>query len=106
MFHILWAISKTWPYEKIPRSSGIDGFKKLYNLYGYRECDRAEYEDGFEKIAFYSKNGQPTHACKQFGNMWRSKLGISFIIQHELEWISGDTEDAYGQVVFIMKRKI
>jgi len=38
--------------------------------------------------------------------MWRSKLGISFIIEHELEWISGDTEDAYGQVVFIMKRKI
>ena len=38
--------------------------------------------------------------------MWRSKLGVSVIIEHDLDWLCGDSDDAYGQVSFIMKRKI
>jgi hypothetical protein len=102
----MWPSSELWPYDKISRNLNIDGFKKLYNLYGYQECDSDKYEEGFDKIAFYSKYDEPTHACKQFGNMWRSKLGCSVIIEHELEWISGNTDDAYGEVVFIMKRRL
>ena len=101
----IWTNEKTWPYDKIPRNSGIEGFKKLYKLYGYEECYNPDYEAEYEKIAFYSKQGEPSHACKQFGNMWRSKLGISVIIEHELEWLCGDTDDAYGEVEFIMSRK-
>jgi hypothetical protein len=37
--------------------------------------------------------------------MWRSKLGPSVIIEHELEWLCGDSDWAYGGVSFIMKRK-
>ena len=99
----VWTNEKTWPKE-IPRSSGIEGFKKLYELHGYIETKDASYEIGFDKIAFYTKNGRATHAAKQFGNIWRSKLGCSVIIEHQLEWINGSSEDAYGDIEFIMKR--
>ncbi len=101
----VWTNEKAWPYNEIPRNSGINGFKKLYEMYNYIECNNPSYEEGYDKIAFYSKNGRPEHACKQFGNMWRSKLGSSYIIEHELDWISGNGTWEYGRVEFIMKRK-
>jgi hypothetical protein len=100
----MWSSSELWPYDKIPRNLGLEGFRKLYNLYGYSESDDSSYEEGFEKIAFYSKGDIPTHACKQFGYMWRSKLGPSVIIEHQLDWLCGDSDWAYGEVSFIMKR--
>jgi hypothetical protein len=100
----MWTNTELWPYQKIPRDSGMDGFKRLYRLYGYVDCDNEHFEEGYDKIAFYSKNNFPIHACKQFGNMWRSKLGSSVIIDHKLGWLCGDTEWSYGEVNFIMKR--
>jgi len=38
-------------------------------------------------------------------NIWRSKVG-NFILEHQLDWLCGDTEDDYGEVVFIMKKII
>lgn len=101
----IWT-NESWPYNQIPRNPTVEGFKKLYIMHGYEECNSKEYEPGYEKIAFYSKNGSPTHAAKQFKNIWRSKLGNKCIIEHELEWICGNTEDAYGEIAFIMQRKI
>jgi hypothetical protein len=100
----IWTNEDNWPYEDIPRNIGINGFIKLYNKYGYSECDSDSYEEGYDKIAFYAKNNIPKHACKQFDNIWKSKIG-TYIIEHELDWLCGNTEDAYGDVVFIMKRK-
>jgi hypothetical protein len=100
----MWTNTELWPQE-IPRSLGIEGFKKLYNLYDYTECYNSQYEEGYDKIAFYSKNGIPKHACKQFGKVWRSKLGPSVIIEHQLDWICGNGVDEYGEISFIMKRK-
>lgn len=102
----IWTNESQWPYNKIPRNSGIDGFKNLYKLYDYIECDSDAYEVGYEKVAFYAKGDIPQHAAKQFGNIWRSKLGPGCIIEHKLEWLCGYTEDAYGEISFIMKRKI
>ena len=73
----IWTNTEFWPYDKIPRNSGLNGFKKLYEINGYEECDDDSLETGYEKIAFYSNGRYPMHACKQFGNMWRSKLGPS-----------------------------
>ena len=95
-----------WPYKQIPRDSGLNGFKLLYKLYGYSECYSDNYEEGYDKIAFYAKGNIPLHAARQFGNIWKSKVGRNTIIDHELEWLCGYTEYAYGKVVFIMKRKI
>ena len=99
----LWTNEKEWPSD-IPRDLGIDSFVMLYNKYGYSECDSDLYEDGYDKISFYAKDSVPKHAAKQFGNIWKSKIGL-FIVEHELDWLCGNTEDAYGDVVFIMKRK-
>lgn len=101
----MWPSDPIWPHKEIPRDSGLLGFKKLYEKYGYMECSSPSYEKEYDKIAFYSKNGIPQHACKQFGNIWRSKLGPAVIIEHELDWLCGNTEDAYGEIAFIMKRK-
>jgi hypothetical protein len=61
----MWTSTELWPYDRIPRNSGIEGFKKLYKLYGYEECYNPNYEAEYEKIAFYSKQGEPSHACKR-----------------------------------------
>lgn len=100
----LWTNEIEWPYQEIPRNSGLDGFRKLYNMHGYSECVSDIFEEGFDKIAFYSKGNIPQHGCKQFGDMWRSKLGNNVIIEHKLEWLCGDSEYSYGEVEFIMKR--
>jgi len=63
----MWTSTELWPYKTIPRNSGLEGFKKLYKIYGYQECNNADFEIGYDKIAFYSKEGNPTHVAKQFG---------------------------------------
>lgn len=100
----IWT-NEDWPYENIPRNSGINGFIKLYNRYGYIECDSDSYENGYDKIAFYAKDNIPKHACKQFENVWKSKIDL-YIVEHELDWLCGNGEREYGDIVFIMKRKI
>ena len=98
----MWTNEKCWPYQAVPRIASIENFKKLYEFYGYEECFNNLYEVNYEKIAFYAKDDIPLHAAKQFKNTWKSKIS-NLIIEHELDWLCGDTEDAYGDVVFIMK---
>jgi hypothetical protein len=100
----IWTNEKRWPRD-IPRNLGINSFKMLYSKIGYDECDSDLYEEGYDKIAFYAKNNIPKHAAKQFGNKWRSKVG-PVILEHNLDWLCGNGEYEYGDVVFIMKRKI
>ena len=45
----MWTSTEIWPYKEIPRNSGINGFKRLYNMNGYMECENSEYEDGYDK---------------------------------------------------------
>jgi hypothetical protein len=47
----IWTNEKTWPYDKIPRNSGLNGFKQLYKLNGYEECDNDKFEKGYEKMS-------------------------------------------------------
>lgn len=100
----MWTTEKNWPYQSVPRLLTIENFKKMYNFYGYEICDDDSYDSNYEKIAFYAKNNIPTHAAKQFNNIWKSKIS-NLIVEHELDWLCGDTQDAYGDIVFIMRRK-
>ena len=100
----MWTNTEIWPYKEVPRNLGLNSFKMLYNIYGYVKNCISEKKKKKKKIAFYSKDKTPTHACKQYRNIWRSKLGPSVIIEHELDWICGYADDAYGEVAFIMKR--
>lgn len=92
-----------WP-PQVQRSETRDSFIKAYGTLGYFVCDNDAYEDGFEKIAIYEKNGKPEHAARQLEpGTWTSKLGeLEDIEHHSLEGLCGDV---YGQVAIIMKRE-
>ena len=100
----MWTNDPTWPKE-IPKNLGIVSFKMLYEKYGYNICESDSYERGYDKIAFYAKGDVPLHAAKQYEHIWRSKINTT-IVEHELDWLCGNGEYEYGDIVFIMKRKI
>ncbi len=69
---------------------------------GYEECEDGSHEPGFEKIALYAKDAEPTHAARQLPDgRWTSKLGKLEDIAHSLE---GLAECLYGEIVLFMKR--
>lgn len=97
----------SWPYDKISRIPILDNYIEYFAMFGYEICDNDNFENGFDKIAIYTDiRNMVTHASKQFKNKWRSKLGGSVIIEHELEWLTGFDADNYGNIGIIMKRKI
>lgn len=97
--------TKIW-HNPNNRYATAKNYIEFYSTYGFQVCDNELFEDGYDKIALYEKDNFITHACKQFNNMWRSKLGCNVIIEHELEWLSGTVSENYGEIVAIMKRKI
>jgi hypothetical protein len=94
-----------WP-PGIPRDWRVSTLIRLYELHGFRVCENADLESGFEKVAIYatsSDNG--THAARQKDSgIWTSKLGPCEDIEHGAP--SGLEGDIYGEVVTVMKRRI
>lgn len=100
----IWTNEK-WPTD-IPKDLGVDSFRLLYRKYGYLEESDDSYEQGYNKVAIYTTHGYPSHVCKQSDDMWTSKLGNRFyILEHKLDWLSGDSEYAYGDVALILRKK-
>ena len=94
-----------WPLPKPDREESIDDFISAFSLHGYEVCDDGTFESGFEKIAIYTINGEPTHAAKQKANgLWSSKIGSLEDIEHE------NPEDVncptYGTVHTFMRRRL
>jgi hypothetical protein len=80
-----------WP-EGVTRSEELDAFAAAFATLGYEACEDASFEAGYEKVAFYVKDGFPTHAARQLPDgAWTSKLGQGFDIRHTLEAIEGPT---------------
>jgi len=100
----MWTNEKIWPSD-IPRNLKLESFIMLYKKYGYIKCDDYNYEKGYTKIVLYCKNNIPTHAAVQHNNKWKSKIGPC-IIEHDLEWVCGYSQYEYGDISYIMKRKI
>jgi hypothetical protein len=96
--------TKYWPSD-ISRVPVLENYVKYFKTFGYDVCENDKYEQGFEKIAIYINKNKVTHTAKQFNDKWRSKLGGSVIIEHELEWLTGYDADNYGEIGVIMKRK-
>jgi len=92
-----------WP-KHLPLENTINNFTEMFQSLGYEECTSRESEQGFEKIALYVLNGEPSHAARQLpdGN-WTSKLGKGADIIHSLEGVEGI---AYGKVAKIFKRPL
>lgn len=90
-----------WP-DEAPRENTIEAFIQAYGLMGYVICDNNDLEEGFEKIALYALNGEPTHAARQLNNgNWTSKIGSCEDIEHTLDGLVGNV---YGIVAQFLKR--
>lgn len=91
-----------WP-AGVPRKETLAAFIQAFESLGYEPCNGAEVEEGFEKIAIYTRGGTPTHAARQLPTgRWSSKLGIQEDIEHELGALNGP---AYGTVVAVLRRQ-
>lgn len=92
-----------WPHNA-PRQVSLEAFIKAFEFLSYEVCETGKYEDGFEKIAIYTKDGKPSHAAKQINSFyWTSKLGKDVDIQHEIDGVS---DSQYGSIAIFMKRPI
>jgi hypothetical protein len=92
-----------WP-PNAPRVNSLISFIAVFRELGYEVCEDGAYEVGFEKVAFYTRNGVPTHAARQIGpDRWESKLGNWYDIEHTTDAVSsGD----YGRMDTFMKRAL
>ena len=50
---------------------------------GYHECDNADFEDGYEKVAIYADATGPSHMARSLPNgKWTSKIMKMEDIEH------------------------
>ena len=71
-------------------------------------CEDGNLEPGYEKVAIYAMDGEPTHAARQLQNgWWTSKLGKYEDIDHDsLEELQGYGFGDYGRVAVFMARPL
>jgi hypothetical protein len=93
-----------WP-PNVPRAETVMAFLLAFASVGYVQCEDADLETGFEKIALYTLNASPTHAARQLPNgRWSSKLGSYEDIEHQnLECLNGP---CYGGAFIFLRRAV
>jgi hypothetical protein len=92
-----------WP-PNIQRKPILKSFIDLFKSKGYFECENGNLEEGYLKVAIYSKNNIPTHAARQLSNgLWTSKLGRSNDVSHTIHAMSNGE---YGDVAIYMKKPL
>lgn len=89
-----------WPGR---RTSLIEGLVTVFTSLGYEICKSSDFEDGFEKVAIYVRNGMWRHAARQLpSGKWTSKLGPDEDIEHDTpECLCGKS---YGKIHCIMRK--
>ena len=95
----------TWPGDST-RENTVPSLFELFRGAGYAPCGDGALQDGYEKIAIYALDGEPTHAAKQLDTgRWTSKLGKHEDIEHATpEELQGDDWDQYGRISGFMRR--
>lgn len=98
-----------WP-DSVPYNREPNSLVKTFMYFGFEECADDKMEEGYDKVALYSKNGFWTHAARIIGNgLYHSKLGESFDILHSPGNVMDQTVDpriSYGKPFAYMKRKV
>jgi hypothetical protein len=84
----------------------IQSFIEAFAQMGYAVCADGGLEEGYEKIAFYALEGEPTHGARQLSSgRWTSKLGYEEDIEHSSEHdVEGSGANRYGEVHTYMRR--
>ncbi len=91
-----------WP-AGVAREETLRAFEDAYGTLGFRPCDDADLEPGFEKVALYARASVPTHAARQLPDgRWTSKLGPLEDIEHDSP--DGVAGDSYGNVALVLRR--
>lgn len=83
-----------WPIQTLGLSVA-DAFVQWFAQDGWEETHVSDVEQGFEKIALYGLQGQPTHAARQLeSGLWTSKLGPDIDLSHTLHDLVGPSYGA------------
>ena len=93
-----------WPVG-FPLEETVENFIYTFQgALGYELCESNSLEDGYEKLALYVKDNEPTHMAKQLvTGRWISKLGKFEDIEHDFaETLNGR---AYGEARYFLKKK-
>ena len=84
-FHHRWDPDFHWPAD-LPCPEGspdLDSYCELFRRWGFVPCDDGSLEQGFLKIAIYSKAGYFHHVAKQLRiDAWSSKIGDAHDLWH------------------------
>lgn len=97
-------IGHYWPSGLPLNDYSAEALVAVYQSLGFEECDSEDVEQGYEKVAIYTRpDGEYTHASRQLNDgRWTSKLGEDQDIEHAtLEALAGPL---YGSVRFILRR--
>lgn len=93
-----------WPRQKPTRAETTQDFVDAFASEGYVICSDGGLEDGYEKVAIYVKDGEPTHAARQLEDgYWTSKLGrLEDIVHATPEEVNCPL---YGEASIFMRRE-
>lgn len=91
-----------WPSVKNENYS-LDAYIQMFSGQGFKVCKKEMFENGFQAIALYEKDGEFAHVAVRLPDgRWSSKLGTWEDIEHDtLEVLSGPL---YGAPRAFMKR--
>lgn len=95
----------TWP-DGIRNDESLEAFVEFFTSIGYTLCDGPKFEDGWQKIAIFVKDGYPTHTARQLPSQkWTSKMGFDGVdIEHDdLTCVEGNQ---YGAATVFMRKNI
>ena len=92
-----------WPRPYSLNEETVHNFVEVFADAGYEVCADGVIENGFEKIAIFAINGEPTHVARQLNTgRWTSKLGNLEDIDHAM--LEEVECHIYGKVVTYMRR--
>lgn len=91
-----------WP-PRAPVSESLDAFISALASLGFAPSEGIGNTAAGERVALYAVDGRVKHAARQMPNgRWRSKMGKSVDIEHELTAVEGPL---YGTVAAILMRQ-
>ncbi len=95
-----------WCYwlDGVPRDFTSESYVRLFEAQGFEVSETADPENGLEKIAIYTVDGEFSHVTRQLeAGQWSSKLGEWEDIEHGT---LSDLEGVYyGFVSYILSRR-
>lgn len=92
-----------WP-PGFDLSDEVSVLVRIFEVHGYSRCADGSREDGYEKVAIYSRDNRFKHAARQLPyGRWASKLGEEQDIEHELA--EHLLSRSYGDTILFMRRR-